>query len=190
MPIPAGLQQVFKADFEDGSTSGFGFESGDWKVEEDQANHVLQGIASGTVAPAAIATFGPSDFSDGAVEYRLKFKTSSGFYFDFRLEYNKGSYLLYFNPDRQTVVLATNMRVNNDWQFAEVTPGATRSLPIRQDTWYKVRLDAKGEHISISINDNQIFSASDARLKQGQIRFTLDPNAIAAIDDVSVWTYR
>lgn len=190
-PIPEGLQQVFKADFEDGSASGFGIESGDWKVEKDQANHVLQGTGTGDITPAAIAIFGPSDFSDGAVEYRIKFKTTSpGSYFDFRLEYNKGSYVLYFDPVGQTVVLATNMRDNNDWQFAEVTPGTTRSFSIQQDTWYKVHLDIKGERLSIKIDGNQIFSASDSRLKQGQMRFTLDPNAIVDFDDVIVWTYR
>ena len=116
---PQDLKQIFKADFENGAASGFAFNSGDWKVVKDKSNYILQGTATGPIAPAAITYFGTNDFADGVIEFRVKFPLlTSNLYFEFRREEGNGSYVLYLVPGNQSIVLATNMLVHlgiNEW---------------------------------------------------------------------------
>jgi len=188
---PQVLQQVFKADFENNFASGFGFTFGDWKIIKDKANHVLQGDSAGSVTPAGIAYFGPSDFADGTVEFRVKFPfQSSNLYFEFRQDEANGGYALYLDPDNKVVALGTHKQVNKNWQFAELGSGSQQAFTFQKDTWYKIRLDVKRDKMTVSIDDNLILSASDSHLAHGRLRFTLDPNSIVDFDDVNVWIYQ
>jgi hypothetical protein len=188
--MPQTLQQVFKADFENNFASGFGFTLGNWKIVKDKANHVLQGDSVGSVAPAGLAYFGPSDFTDGVVEFRVKFPyQTSNLYFEFRQDEATGSYALSLDPNSKVVALGTFKLVNKTVQFSEFGPDTKRSFTFQKDTWYKIHLEAKKEKMSVSIDDNRILAASDTHLANGRIRFTLDPNSIIDFDDTNVWTY-
>lgn len=189
-PVPQVLQQVFKADFENNFASGFGFTFGDWKILRDKTNHMLQGDSVGSVPPGGIAYFGPSDFADGAVEFRTKFPTlSSNLYLEFRQDEVNGSYALHLDPSHKTVALGTDLLVDKKRQFTEIGPGSTQVFTFQKDVWYKIRLEVKRDKMTVSIDDNLILTASDSSLAHGRLRFTLDPNSIVDFDDTNVWIF-
>ena len=189
-PASNGEQLVFSEDFEDDAASGFAFETGKWEIVKDGSNFVLQSTATEPIAPAAKAYFGSNDFSDGSIEFRVKFLRPQGLYLDFHFQDEKGTYVLYISPEQQTIILATNILENNDWQFASISANSTRSITFQQDTWYKIQLKLQGEDITLNIDDNRVLSTSDSRFTQGRLRFTLDANAVVELDDVKVWSLK
>lgn len=187
-PPANGGQLIFSEDFEDDVASGFAFETGKWKIVKDKSNLVLQGIATETVAPAAKAYFGSNDFSDGMIEFRVKFLRSPGIYLDFRFQGETGGDVLNFSPDYQAILLATNAFENGNWNFSAISPNSNQSFSIQQNIWYKVQLGLKGEQMTVNIDGNHIMSESDSRFTKGRMRFALEPNATVELDDVKVWS--
>jgi hypothetical protein len=188
---PNALQDekpIFSQDFEGGSSSGFGFEIGDWKVIQDGSNHVLQGTATESSVPAARAFFGPADFADGAIEFRFKFIRVGDLYFDFRHQ-ETGVYVLYFHTGMQNVVLAINALQGNDWQFTELGAESIQPFTYQENTWYSVRLEAQGSQFTVFLDGNRIMSASDTRLKNGRLRLVLAPDVVVFVDDVKIWSF-
>lgn len=183
-----GEKIIFNQNFEDNASSGFAFETGKWEIVKEKSNFVLKGVATEPIAPAALAYFGSNDFSDGGVEFRVKFLNRQGLYLDFRSQNEQGNYVLYLFPENQTVILATNVLENNDWKFAPLSSNSSLSFAFQQDVWYDVRLDLRGENFTLNIDGNRIMSASDARFMRGRLRFALDINAAVELDDVKVWS--
>jgi hypothetical protein len=188
-PTPEnGGRLIFSEDFEDNIISGFAFDTGKWEIIGETSNFALKGTATEAIAPAAQAYFGSNDFSDGVIEFRVKFLQTQGLYLDFRFLEGKGTYVLYLSPGNQDVILATNVLENDGWQFASISADSTRSFTFQQDIWYKIQLELNGEDITLNIDKNQILTASDSKFSQGRLRFTLDANAVVELDDVKVWS--
>ncbi len=180
---PAGASLVFNEDFEDGVASGFAFQMGDWKISKDKSNRVLEFIATGAEAPAAKAYFGPSIFSDGVVEFRVKFIELHGLYFDFRQQ-EDAVYVLALDPESSVVLLAVNAE-----EFYEFDVNSNLPYTFQKDVWYAVRLEARGAQVTVNIDGNRVLSGSNDRLPSGSIRFALQPNAVVYLDDVKVWSF-
>lgn len=182
------LKLVFDEDFEDKSANGFAFDLGDWEVVKDKSNYVLKGVATGPETPAAVAYFSSNDFSNGVIEFKVKFMDAGGIYLDFRLQ-NSGTYVFNMTPEYQNVILATNVFENGDWQFKPLTMDSVRTFTFQQDIWLNIRLEMHGADFTLTIDNNRIISASDSTFTRGQLRFTLDANSTVEIDDVKVWSY-
>lgn len=180
---PQSIAPIFSQDFEGGNTSGFGFESGDWVVSKDNSNNILKGTGTESFTPAAIAYFGPADFTNGVIEFRFKFVQAHGMILDFRLQ-DKGVYILYLHPEAQNIVLGINV----DGNVTELGADAVQSFTFQEDIWYTVRLEVQGSQFTASVDGNQIMSTSDTRLDHGRLRFALEPNTIIYLDDVQVWS--
>lgn len=182
---PSGATLIFSQDFESGTTSGFAFEAGDWKVVKDRSNYVLQGTASNT--ENATAFFGPADFSDGIVEFKLKFIQLHGMYLDFRLT-DTATYSVYFTPAGQNIVIILNSLEGNDWQNTELGPASSQLFTFQNNTEYTARLEARGDRFTLSMDGNRLISGSDTRLQQGRLRFNIEAGTVIDIDDVKVWS--
>jgi len=74
--------RVFWEDFEKGYPSGLSISSEEWQVMEDGEDTVLE--VSGTLDGSTLIGFGPTDFSDGRIEFELYFKNFDGFLLTFR----------------------------------------------------------------------------------------------------------
>jgi hypothetical protein len=188
---PDALQDeelIFSQNFESESSSGFGFEIGDWNVIQDGTNYVLQGTATESSVPAARAFFGPADFADGVIEFRFKFIQAGDLYFDFRHQ-ETGVYVLYFHPEVQNVVLAINAPQGSDWQFTELGAESIQPFTFQENTWYLVRLEVQGSQFTVFLDGNRIMSASDTRLKNGRLRLVLAPDEVVFVDDVKIWSF-
>lgn len=182
--VPPDATLVFSEDFEDEIAGGFIFQFGDWEIVQENSNHVLKFSATGDLAPAAIAYFGPEDFADGVVEFRLMFIEWYGFFLDFRQQVDT-LYVLELEPERALILLA----VNAPEDFYALGDNHYSTFRFKKDVWYTIRLEARGRNVLASINGNQLISGSDPRLSSGRVRFALQPNAVVYIDDVTVLTY-
>jgi hypothetical protein len=181
----SGAQLVFNEDFEDNIASGFAFESGNWEIVNENSNFVLKGIATDPIPLVANAYFGPNDFSDGTIEFRVKFLQLYGMDLDFRTQDNGETYVLALSPDYQTIVLATNTVENGDWLFS---PNRKFPFTFKQNIWYYIQFEIQGDQMALNIDSNRILSMSDSRFKKGRIRFALVPGAVIELDDVKVWS--
>lgn len=181
-------QLVFNEDFEDNIASGFAFELGNWEIVNENSNFVLKGVATESIAPAAKAYFGSNDFSDGVVEFRVKFLQPQGLYMDFRFDDARGTYLFNLSPEYQSIIMGTNTLENGEWLLAAISDNSTRSFTFQRDIWYKIKLDLQGEDFVLNIDGNRVLAVSDSRFNQGRLRFTLDAGAVVELDDIKVWS--
>lgn len=175
---------VFSEDFEDGVASGFAFETGDWKIGKDRSNSVLELTAKEQEFPGARAYVGPSKFSDGIIEFRLKFIEWYGFFFDFRLQ-GENMYVLEIEPADSRVLLMFNQS-NALSSFGENTH---RPFTFQKGVWYTVRVEMRGAQAIVSIDGTQIITGSNEQLLTGSLRFTLAVNGATYIDDIKIWSY-
>lgn len=179
---------IFSQDFENGTTSGFAFDEGDWEISKDKSNNVLEGIADISqpdIWPMGI--FGSNDFTNGIVEFRIKFnqfQNDSGVSFHFR----------YTDEDTYSVSLMQNdvelgyRNAKDEWNLTPFSKETVRPFVLTTDAWYVIRVEARGDRISLYIDNNRIFNASDDRLQRGVLVFSLAPGYEVMIDDVKVWS--
>ena len=179
---------VFSADFEDGTASGFGFISDNWTVARDKSNKVLQADATSfTPDQFTVATFGPTDFSNGVIEFKLKYETIGCFYTNFRLR-EGAEYIFYLNGAEGLVSLAYNNQAQ-DWALTVFSEDTLQSFSAQTGVWYSVRIEARGTQITAYLDGNKLFTGDDARLQSGRLQFSMDPGAKVLLDDVKVWTF-
>lgn len=181
---PANATLVFNEDFEDGVASGFSFDLGEWRVVKDKSNRVLELQA---ITPSddilADAPFGPSEFSDGIIESKIKFIEFGSFYLFFR-EQDGAKYALYLMSDQIILgYLTPNERL------VPLSETTNYYITLEKDVWYTLRLEARGERLTFSLDGNQIFSASDGRLRTGDLGLAADPGSIIYFDNVKIWSY-
>jgi hypothetical protein len=184
LPVNGG-RIIFSEDFENNVASGFTFETGKWEIIKENSNFVLKGIATDPIAPVANAYFGPNDFSDGTIEFRVKFLQLYGMDIDFRTQDNGETYVLALSPDYQTIILATNTLENGDWLFSQ---NSKLPFTFKQNIWYYIQFEIQGDQMALNIDDNRILSISDSRFQMGRIRFARVPGAVIELDDVKVWS--
>ena len=182
-PVGTNEVLVFNADFEDNAASGFGFDHGNWQVGKDKSNFVLEAQSD---TDFSSATFGPNDFDNGIIEFRIRFEQAQnegGMILFFRST-DSESYAIYLMRNQ---LLLGNHVVDADQQVVPFDNSAVRAFTFTQGTWYTVRVEARGSQMIVSIDGNRLVSARDTRLKKGSLLFSLDPGWQATFDDISVW---
>ena len=178
-PTPAFTEQVliFREDFDNDTVSGFAYE-GNWQVIESNSNRVL------IISEPGKATFGPSDFTHGIIEFRVQIRenTNAGVAaVNFR-ESGGTAYALTFSEGQ--LVLGRRERNGPVQSFSGET---TRSLVFERGAWYLIRVEARGPEMIVFVDNNRIMSASDKRLSKGSLSFSVDGGMQASFDDVNVW---
>lgn len=184
-PVDKTQILVFSNTFENGNTSGFVFKGGDWKLGKDKNRPVLEGAGPTQNGQISSADFGPLDFSDGIIEFQLKFMSRGGFLLNYR-GMNNEVYTLYLDPVGQEVILGYNNDSTN-WNPEPFKPNGSRSFAFDLDTWYLVHLEANGGQFTLWIDNNLILTDSDARLSTGSLSFVLLNDADVFLDEVKVW---
>ena len=184
-PLPEFTKQVpiFHEDFENDKVSGFGYE-GEWLVAKDKNNQVLRGSAeAGTLSKA---TFGPSDFHNGIIEFRIRieqFSSDHDISIGFRIT-GQSMYSLSFQPNK--IILGFRDR-DDGMSLVPFSNETSRALVFEPNTWYLIRIEARGTELIVYIDNNRIISADDERLSKGGLRFGLGAGTQAYFDDVNVW---
>ena len=178
---------IFREDFDSDNVSGFSYDIGQWIISKDRSNQVLEGDAAAS-SPDTIAmvTFGPSDFSNGIIEFRIRinqFASETAASLRFRYT-SQSTYSLSFSQNQ----IALGYRdMQNDWILEPFNNEASRTFLFEQGIWYLVRLEARGSQFTVFIDNNRLFNTSDNRLQKGGLNFSLNPGYQAMFDDVKVW---
>jgi hypothetical protein len=178
---------VFQEDFEDATASGIAFGAGMWEIVKDKANHVLQ-VTADTPSQSVLAdaVFGPADFASGIIEFKLKFIEPGKIYLNFREQDGPGYFLLLDMVGRQIVLGYKSPGANGLMDYAALT---AQSATFQTGTSYLVNLEVRGEQMTVSMDNNRIFSASDPRLLLGRLTFTASSGTVASFDDIQVWSF-
>lgn len=173
---------IFQESFDNDKVSGFAFEGNGWSIAKDKSNQVLDG---GDVS-ASRAIFGPSDFSNGIIEFSInvqQFAPNQSAAINFRTS-NQTAYSLAFHENQITLGYRDGP---SDASLVPLSSETSRSLVFEKDTWYLVRIDVRGPQITVFIDNNRLFGADDLRLQKGGLNFSLGPGVQAMFDDVKVW---
>ena len=178
-PLPGYTEQtlIFQEDFDNDNVSGFAYE-GNWQVNKDKNNRVLEAGGTGK------AIFGPSDFTNGVIEFRVQIQESSDDAYatmDFRENGNK-TYALSIMENQLT--LGTREGDNPVEPFGT---DSVRSLVFEKGAWYLIRIEVRGPEMIVYVDDNRIMSASDSQMNKGGLSFGMNAGMQAAFDDVRVW---
>ncbi len=178
---------IFSQDFENEKVSGFSYDGGQWGIGKDKSDKVLEidttSLSPGTVARAI---FGPSDFDNGIIEFRVRFNlfaSEASTSIRFRST-GSSTYSLSF---LQNQVILGHRDSQNDWYLEPLSKETSRPFLFETGVWYFIRLEARGAEFTVSIDENRIFNANDDRLGKGSLEFTLNPGFQVMFDDVSVW---
>jgi len=188
-PVNGKGALVFSNDFENGQISGFAFkyfEQGQWNLIKEKGNQVLE--LTNAPGESGIVDFGPNDFSDGVIEFRLNFRNFGGFVVNFRSEVGVQTYSLYFSPSTNEITLGYSNAENN-WSLELFEGDSIRVFQFSEDVWYDLKLDVSGEDITVWVDDNKILTSKNSILTQGRMEFSILEEAKIWIDDLNVWEY-
>lgn len=187
-PDPSGepgavSDRVFWEDFEKGYASGLSFTSEEWQVMEYGSGFVLE--VSGTSDGNTTVSFGPNDFSDGAIEFKLLFVNFDGFILSFRSDVDLETYTLYLAPTGGEIQLGYGSAAN-DWEL-ELLEDGVRSFNFTENVWYNVKLEAADAKITLWIDDKKLLTSQDSRLKKGGMEFAIQYVGTVLLDDIAVY---
>jgi len=178
---------VFRENFDNDNVSGFSYDVDQWQIGKDKSNQVLDGDTTNS-SPDSVsaAIFGPSDFTNGIIEFRIRvnqFVGGSGVSLRFRNSV-QAAYSLSF---AQNEIGLEYRNGQNNWAAEPLSNESSRSLLFEAGVWYLVRLEVRGAEFTVYVDNNRLFSASDDRLQKGGLEFTLNPGYRVMFDDVQVW---
>ncbi|MCK6567737.1 MAG: hypothetical protein DCC59_17550 [Chloroflexi bacterium] len=179
----ADFDRVFWEDFEKGYPSGLSISSEEWQVMEDGEDSVLE--VSGIPDGNTLIGFGPTDFSDGRIEFELYFKNFDGFLLTFRSNVDVETYTLYLAPNSSEVKLGFGSAANG-WNL-EALDGGLRSFEFTESVWYDVKLEAKGDQFTLWIDDKKILAARDERLREGGTELAVQYDGTVLLDDIAIY---
>ncbi|MEO3853830.1 glycosyl hydrolase family 98 C-terminal domain-containing protein [Acrocarpospora sp. B8E8] len=99
----------------------------------------------------------------------------------FRVQDADNLYRAAIDVDTQQVAL--DKRVGGLWRRVEKAPSP---VPLTTGRWYAVKVSARGELLTVTVNGEQALSAQDGTFSGGGIGYYLDRRSKAAFDDARV----
>jgi len=182
VPMVRKESLIFSNDFETGTTSGFAFNSNEWQVTKEKNNPLLE--LSGQGSDSTTAIFGPNDFTDGYIRFRVNFQHFDGFQMRFRSAGNGEAYGLLMNPLSGAVILG----YGNGLELVELENG-NRPFGFNEDVWYDVKVEIAGAQMTVWVDENKLLVGTDLRLQKGGLQFYALGDSTVWVDDVEVWQY-
>ena len=183
----AGTVLVFSEDFEDGRANLFDFDSEYWSIENERGNKVL--TLDSISRPDDYWTslsYGPSDFSDGIIEFKIKYEALGDIYASFRFISGTEGYLLYI--DSRQNILGYFSKENN-WRVQPFTANTRQDFTKQTGIWHTYRIEARGTKFTVYLDANRLFSGEDAQITSGMLKFNMGNDTKVSLDDIMVWVF-
>jgi len=184
-PLIRRENMVFSNDFSNNNTSGFAFGNGNWQITKEKNNPLLEMSGSGENNDPAV--FGPNDFKDGRILFRVNYQHFGDVFLNFRTE-SMQTYSLLLSPAAGTISLGYASNAGG-WSLEAFGGNSVRAFQFIEDNWYDVKLEAVGEGFTVWIDENKILTASDMRLAVGSMEISVGGDATLWFDDFEVWQY-
>jgi hypothetical protein len=124
----------------------------------------------------------PTEYGDFSLE--ASFKSAGG-----RFDCSGG--LLFRYVDAQNFYLVSAGCPSDYFEFSRMYKGKLEMVrqqvvPTDRDLWYKIRVEAQGNHFSFYDNDKQIFDADDSKIAKGRIGLWARDDSQARFDNVTL----
>src|SRR5258708_233064 len=154
-----------------------------WNVVQDEkGNNVVEVDTTSTENQGAGANFGSKDWTDYALEYRLRLlNPSADTGVMFRREIGVASgYVLQFGPRYGAVTLLITPH-GGPWQQV-----VSRGYGVRTNTWYHIRIEAVASALRVYVDDKLQLQLADSRISSGGCSVGVAPGTRAQFDDIRV----
>jgi len=177
---------VFEENFDDGFASGLNTTSARWEIVDDNNRGKLFQIDNSVGGDWVYFGLTSTTIADGTIEFKVNF-----------VDYSNSSGRVACNfrhtPDERYVLslvadnnnIAINYQGTDDiWRSLD---NAVMDYAFEKEAWYDIRIDFKGNEIITYIDGKKVLTATDDRLKTGEITFSIAPTTVAQFDDLRVW---
>ena len=176
-------------DFEDGVANGIIIGEGDWEVVDDgNDNRVF--LIDNTDSPSWPAVqIDISDFSDGAIEFRVKF-----LHYDLARDDGSGLVSLHFRSTAEGGYVYALHPFGRRTEISFVGPdngwvrliGSTATTNFELNRWYSARIEVEGETIAAYLDGVLMSRVEDTRASIGDVTIGVGPNTVAQFDDIRI----
>jgi len=178
--VPVSNGVLYFEDFEDGQADGLISTGAYWKiVSEEDGNKVYEVDTTPDVSGSTIE-FGSYDWTDYALEYRVKMlNPEADIWVEFRNS-NQGGYIQRLSSQFGTVDLYSSLG-DAPWE-----PLAEPGYKVEQGVWYQVRIEVQGETIRVYVDGELKIEKTDSNVSAGDIAIGNLGNTHAQFDDIRV----
>ncbi|MDG0791549.1 DUF1080 domain-containing protein [Cohnella ginsengisoli] len=157
---------------------------GTWAVLNDDTKYTngTNGVYNVTAASGAenYSTAGSTSWTNYTYKAMLKFK--SGTTYDagmlFRVTDTNNMYKLGIVTNGTTGTLSLLKRSGGTW-----TTLATTSQTVNTEKWYSLSVDARGDTFTVSLNGNNVLTATDSTFASGAVGFSANNGTKVQFDD-------
>ncbi len=124
----------------------------------------------------------PTEYSDFSLQ--ASFKGAGG-----RFDCSGGLLFRYVDP--QNFYLVSAGCPSDYFEFSRMYKGKLdlvkqQVVPTDRDLWYKIRVEAQGNHFTFYDNDKQVFDADDSKIAKGRIGLWARDDSQARFDNVTL----
>jgi hypothetical protein len=184
-PIPED-NILYENHFEDNSLSGWENRSNTpLEIINENGNNYLHFMATGFAYPGFWMIDDTSTWDNYVFESQIRLH-ENGVQICFRA-YGKASsfYNVYLDPHNDWVVFADYDYSRGDDDNYQTFNGVAYPIPLNQ--WIPVRIEVKGENLSVYIDNKLVTSAKRSSLDFGGIGYYTGENTQFDVDDIRVW---
>ncbi|HXQ39069.1 MAG TPA: family 16 glycoside hydrolase, partial [Anaerolineales bacterium] len=185
-------QLVFDENFDDGIANEITPNNTKWKIVDDSQGGKLFQVDGkpGSGEDWYGFSLASTTIADGTIEYKIRvldYELSSGgsVLCGFR-GFPGGSYLFELAVGTKSVFMHHQHKAGANYTWS-LLDNATAPYILDKNVWYEVRIDIKGNEFTVYIDDKKALTATDDRIKSGNIGFGTLPNTVAQFDDIRVW---
>jgi tRNA A-37 threonylcarbamoyl transferase component Bud32 len=187
-----GYKLAVNENFESGVASDFRPADGVWQILDDgSGNKVFQAFNQSNTN-FIWTEFGPTDFSDGIIEYRFRYID-----FDPQVGGSDMEYVFFrIRGDRNDSYTFQLQSTNSlaDLNYVPIDSSSwfsfgSENITLAKDIWYVVRIEILKNRISVYMNNQILIDGMDysSRLTSGRLGFQVGPSSVIQYDDVKVW---
>lgn len=179
---------LFEEDFEDGIADNLVYSWGGWRASsEDNGNKVYE-VNTNTEAsiqynrPASLG-FGSKEWTNYSAEYRVKMlnaKANTWLSFRSDIGANRDHYVEWLSAEYDGISLHINLN-GSGWNLLK-----DLSLPVWDERWYQVRVEAQGSTLRVYLDDNLMLQTEDTSIASGVLELGVFPGTHALFDDIRV----
>lgn len=172
---------LFQRNFEDGDIGVWSWKDGAWVVKQEQdGNHYLSGSDPAAYPPQIYYGNKNLDWTDYAIENRVKFIEGSTLSICIRSDLGKVFYSIF----------TKNSSINFFQSWDSIGAGISKTFT--PNRWYTIRMEIKGNLLSIYIENNLVreLKLQSPLIKQGGIGYIIDHGEIVYFDDIKVWSLK
>ena len=164
LPTPQG-NLVFDENFDDGIATGMTV-TGDpitnakWEIIDNNNGDKLFQEENKSGVDWVGFTLGTTSITNGTIEYKVKLVDygSSSVFCNFR-QNSQSRYVFALGENDISIVYQ-----DTEWHILN---NAVAPYDFKNNVWYEVRIDLKGNEITVYLDSNKVLTTNDDKLKQG-----------------------